>query len=121
MGAVPTGPERGLGAIVPVAGRTPATTLRQRILSLGATIEHSTNLVRTGQIGALDMAGNRNDRISARRTIASIFMLRRRRPEDGIGVPALAADWRIPRTLLLIAAVEVAVYLAGRRRRAQPS
>jgi hypothetical protein len=95
--------------------------LNQRILSLGATIEHSTRLVRTGHIGALDMAGTRNDRISARRTIASNLMWRRRPPEDGIGVPALAADWRIPQTLLLIAAVEVAVYPAVRRRRAQPS
>ncbi|MCR9074204.1 MAG: PepSY domain-containing protein [Alphaproteobacteria bacterium] len=66
--------------------------------------------------------------------VSAAVMWWKRRPEGGIGVPTLKADWRIPRTLLLIAVaagiffplvglsilliamVEVAVYLSGRHK-----
>ncbi|MDF1790435.1 MAG: PepSY domain-containing protein [Thalassobaculaceae bacterium] len=65
--------------------------------------------------------------------VSAAVMWWKRRPAGGVGVPKLVADWRIPRTLLLIAvaagvffplvglsilgiaAIEVAVYVSSRR------
>ncbi|MFC3613075.1 PepSY-associated TM helix domain-containing protein [Lutimaribacter marinistellae] len=68
-------------------------------------------------------------------SVAAAVMWWKRRPSGGVGVPQVPADWRIPRTLLLmavaagvffplvglsmlaLAAIELAVWAVGRRRR----